>query len=429
MKKILGYSEENPSTAVFRIVLFNAIVLIVFGLCAQGDPLASIKGMWTVWTSHAGLVTDFIVTGGLGGAFINAGLAMILSLYTFKLGGAPLRGSCIATCFIVAGFALFGKTALNMIPIILGSVLYAKMKKEPFAKTAAMACYATCLGPAVTHIALYTPVTSVVLRLIFAFLIGIGIGIAVPVVGGLTSKIHNGYLIFNGGFAAGFVGTVFAGIFKNFGWEFSAVGDSWSTEYDLPLSLLAGGMIVLMFISGLILNGGFHGIKGVTKHSGKAPCDYVNEVGLPVTMINMGLTGMMSLIYVLAIGGNINGPTLAGIFTNFGFGAFCMNFYNIIWPALGIVILSLFPHTVWNLNDSGIILGTLFSSCICGIGGDYGIGWGIISGMLHVSIVRNTAVNYGWLNLYNNGYAGGLVCMFLLPFIHYINGIRGAQKK
>ena len=62
-----------------------------------------------------------------------------------------------------------------------------------------------------------------------------------------------------------------------------------------------------------------------------------------------------------------------------------------------------------------ILLAVLFCPCISPIAGKHGPFWGIISGMLHVCVVCGTAVNFGWLNLYNNGFAAGLETSFIFP--------------
>ena len=46
-------------------------------------------------------------------------------------------------------------------------------------------------------------------------------------------------------------------------------------------------------------------------------------------------------------------------------------------------------------------------------------GWiaGIITGSLHLSMVMNIGVIHGGINLYNNGFAGGIVAGIVVPVI------------
>ena len=51
----------------------------------------------------------------------------------------------------------------------------------------------------------------------------------------------------------------------------------------------------------------------------KVTTNYFSVGGFAATFFNMGLMGLISLIFVLLIGGVINGPVIAGIFTIVGF--------------------------------------------------------------------------------------------------------------
>ena len=98
MKKLFAYDSEKPSRAVMRVNLFTSLVLIVFGLFAEGNPIQSLKGVWTIFTSEGSLITDYIITAGIGGAFLNAGLAMLLAVITIRLSGATFGGASLG-CF------------------------------------------------------------------------------------------------------------------------------------------------------------------------------------------------------------------------------------------------------------------------------------------------------------------------------------------
>ena len=416
MNRLLAYDPRNPTQAVYRIWIFSAGYTIVFGLFCCGSPLQALLGLWQIFCSPAALITDYIEVGGMGAAFLNAGLAMLFAAVYAKWVHAPIGGLSLAVGYIVAGFALFGKTIPNMLPILTGGWLYARYRGEPFANHIYTSMFATCLGPMVHHAAHFAPIPSLPLRIALGVALGVLIGFATPAVAALTASIHKGMLVYNVGLAAGMVCLAMVAGLKNFGWEFAAVSGSWHTGSDL----LLGGYLVLLYLfligAGWLLNGrSFTGLAGLRKYSGQSPSDYVRLTGLPVTLMNMGILGFMSTAYVLAVGGALNGPTIGGIFTVVGFGAFCLHYYNVIWPVVGIVLLSLV--SVWSLNEPGILLAVLFSTAICPIAGRYGELWGIAAGMVHVSIVRQTAVNYGWLNLYNNGFAAGLTCIVLLPLI------------
>ena len=129
----------------------------------------------------------------------------------------------------------------------------------------------------------------------------------------------------------------------------------------------------------------------------------------------MGVIGLFSTFYLVLIGGDINGPTIGGLFTIIGFGCFGKHLLNIIPVMLGATIGA--AISVFNITDEGILLAILFSTCLAPIAGKFGWKIGIITGMLHVALVSNVGYLHGGLNLYNNGLAGGFVAMIILPII------------
>lgn len=430
MKKLFAYDSEKPSRAVMRVNLFTSLVLIVFGLFVEGNPIQSLKGVWTIFASEGSLITDYIITAGIGGAFLNAGLAMLLAVITIRLSGATFGGASLGCCYIVAGFALFGKNVFNMIPIITGTWIYAKVVKEPFSKHVLTALFATCAGPVVQYCMFHNPlIDSMAINVVLGIILSMLIGFVVPPVAGIAARTHDGMLIYNVGFAAGFVCIVLVSILKGIGFEFAG-RSSWCDQYNQMLTVFLVVLFGSHILLGFLLNDcSFKGLLNLPKHSGQLPCDYVALEGLPITLVNMGILGLMSTFYVLAVGGDLSGPILAAILSVGGFGGLGKNYYNVIWAVLGIVILSFLPSSVWALNEPVALLGALFSTCICSFAGKYGPVYGIIAGMLHISVVRNTASMYGWINLYNNGFAAGLVCMIWLPIVQIVQNVLKRPKK
>ena len=81
----------------------------------------------------------------------------------------------------------------------------------------------------------------------------------------------------------------------------------------------------------------------------------------------------------------------------------------------GVVLSSFFM--VWRLSDPDVLLAALFSTGLAPIAGQFGWKWGVIAGVVHASVVLNVGFLHGGLNLYNNGFAAGLVCIVLIPLI------------
>ena len=88
---------------------------------------------------------------------------------------------------------------------------------------------------------------------------------------------------------------------------------------------------------------------------------------------------------------------------------------NILPVILGVIVSSIF--TVWTLDEPNTLLAALFATGLAPIAGQFGWGWGMLAGAIHASVVLNTGFLHGGLNLYNNGFSAGLVCIVLVPLI------------
>jgi hypothetical protein len=63
------------------------------------------------------------------------------------------------------------------------------------------------------------------------------------------------------------------------------------------------------------------------------------------------------------------------------------------------------------------LIAILFSTTLAPIAGNYGPIIGIIAGMSHMILVTNVGIIHGGINLYNNGFSGGIVAGVLIPIV------------
>ena len=71
-----------------------------------------------------------------------------------------------------------------------------------------------------------------------------------------------------------------------------------------------------------------------------------------------------------------------------------------------------------------LLLALLFSATLAPVAGEFGVIAGLLAGFLHASVAMNVGIVYGGMNLYNNGFAGGIVAIFMVPVIHSIRDRR-----
>ena len=413
MGGLFTYDKTKQSAQVFYSMVLVAASLIVFGFLCD-TPANVIYGIIRITQAQAGLITDSMLVGGVGAAFVNAGLVMSASILLLRLCRLTFNGISIASLFLMSGFSLFGKDICNIFPIILGGFLYSRWMKERFGRYIYISLFGTALAPVVTEVSALSGFGTVNNWFLGA-VIGIVIGFILPPMAAFTLRVHQGYNLYNVGFTAGLIGMILASLLKSFGVDFES-RLVWSQGNNLRFSIYLFLLFGCMFLAGFFWNGkSLSGLRAITRHTGRSVADFTFLDGYPVTLMNMGIVGAFSTLYVLAVGGDLNGPTIGGIFTVCGFGSFGKHLKNIIPVMAGVFLSSLFM--VWELSDPSVLLAALFSTGLAPIAGQFGWGWGIVAGVIHASVVLNVSFLHGGLNLYNNGFSAGLVCIVLVPLI------------
>ncbi|MFN9734042.1 MAG: DUF1576 domain-containing protein [Microcystis sp.] len=406
-------SQLLSNRLILGIIASYGLAFIVFGFL-MSSPGEILNGLIEIITTRDALITDYIGVGGIGAAFVNAGLLTCLACLLYRITQASISGASIASLFLLLGFSLFGKNLLNVWPIIAGVWLYAKFRNESFAAYINIAFFGCALAPIFSEILYSTAISrsvSIPLALFTALLLGF---ILSPVATQLF-KAHAGFNLYNIGFTAGVIGTLVVALYKSYGYVPDPVM-IWTSENQ---GILTGFLVILflsMLIVGLFLDRQSLGqLSTLVKLSGQAPSDFVAIVGLGATMVNMGLCGLLGLAYLLVIGADLNGPTIGGILTIVGFAAFGKHPLNIVPIMAGIFLGSLAKP--WNINDPAIVLATLFGTTLAPISGQFGWQWGIVAGFLHSSAALTVGFNHAGLNLYNNGFAAGIVAAVMVPVI------------
>lgn len=405
--------RTTPERTILMIVAAYAAAFVLFGLTLQ-SPAALFGGLADIVTTRDALLTDYFGVGGIGGGCVNAGLLTLAAALVYHWTGARLTGASVAALFLVLGFGLFGKNLVNVWAIVLGVYLYARFRREPFASHVNTAFFGAALAPVFSEILFSTSIPfalSVPLALATSLLIGF---ILAPAAAHLF-KAHMGFSLYNMGFTAGIVGTLIVALYKSYGFVPDPVF-VWTTGHNL----LLGSFLTVVFASmlgvGYFLDrGALEGVRQIMRAPGQAPSDFIALAGFGPTLANMGLTGFVGMIYVLAIGGSLNGPVIGAILTIVGFSAYGKHPRNIAPIMLGVFMGSLLKP--WGAADPSATLAALFGTTLAPIAGRFGWGWGLVAGFVHSSAAMSVGPLHAGLNLYNNGFAAGIVASVLVPVI------------
>ncbi len=404
----LRYEKMFPFLWAFVALLTGAAFLM-------DSPRSILEGLKVIVLSESSLITDYVLIAGPGAALCNAALVTAISICILHYSQDTLNGLTLVVLGLMAGFSLFGKNFLNIWPILVGTKLYAAVRREPFGHYANIALMATALSPLISYVGLDngwgTPIE--------AGLMGLIIGFVMPPLTAYTFRIQNGMNLYNVGFACGLLAFIFVPLMSSMG-ATPTTYYHWASGYTLPFALLLGSLCVVLILGGLFfcrkpIWASWAGYRMLLETSGRAPSDYLRMFGPAPVLINTGVNGLIGMAFILLAGGDLNGPTVGGILTLMGFSAFGKHVGNILPVMIGVALGGTIMN--FNLSDPAVQLACLFCTTLAPISGYFGWPYGILAGFLHSSVVLYTGSPVAGMNLYNNGFSGGLIAIVLYPCI------------
>lgn len=412
--------------SLYRLMLASITVFLLIALLSDGFS-GSLQGFIRLQQHPARLINDFTVIGGIGGAMLNAVIMGLLTLLLIRVNDIRLSGPTIAALFTIIGFSLFGKTPVNALPIVAGVYLAARAVGKSFKNYILIAMFGTALGPLVTFLVYEAGFTGFSALLVGA-VGGVLTGLLLPAVAVSMLKLHEGYNIYNIGFTCGFIGLFVAALLTAANRDIT-VRVIWNTQPSLDLMLLVPVLGLLFIVWGAVMDGGklFKNLKNILKQTGRLPSDFMEMVSPGAALVNAGLLGLIASAYILLIGGDFNGPSIGGILTIMGFATFGKHLKN-CWPvALGVIAATLLFGK--SLAAPGPLLALLFGTTLAPLAGEFGIFVGFAAGFTHLLMVERTAAWHGGLDLYNNGFAGGLTATLFVAVIQWIDSNKKSKTQ
>ena len=402
------YEQMYPDLLAFSILILLA------GFCLD-SPSNILTGLRTIILTEDALITDYVRIAGPGAALVNSAIVTAITVFILRYSGEPFNGTTLVVVGLMAGFSLFGKNFLNIWPILAGTWLYCKTRRVTFGKFAYISLMATALSPIISYIVLDNGWGSLPL----ALLVGVVIGFVMGPLSAYTYKVQNGMNLYNVGFACGLVAMMLVPVMASLG-ATPAVQYNWAVGLNRLFAPLVGGLCLLLILLGCFacrkpLWAVWAGYQLLLKTSGRSPSDFLRMFGPAPVLVNMGVNGLIGMFVLLLTGGDLNGPTIGGILTIMGFSAFGKHALNITPVMAGVILGSVVMR--WSLDDSATQLAILFCTTLAPISGYFGWPYGILAGFLHSAVVLFTSSPVAGMNLYNNGFSGGLIAIVLYPLI------------
>ena len=282
-------------------------------------------------TTRDALLTDYFGIGGIGAGCVNAGLLTLCACLVYHLaqredhrrgGRLPVPGPRDSACS--------ARTSSTSGRSSLGVFLYARFRGEPFATHINTAFFGAALAPVFSEI-LFSTTLALEFRVPLAIVTSLVIGFILAPAAAQLFKAHMGFSLYNMGFTAGIVGTLVVAMYKSYGFVPDPVM-IWTTGNN---RLLGGFLAVRVRVDGRgrLLPRSRAAVAAEADHGGRParrrPISSRSPASAP-TLANMGLTGAIGMVYVLPIGGDLNGPVIGAILTIVGFAAFGKHPRNIV---------------------------------------------------------------------------------------------------
>lgn len=395
------------------ILLLAAMIITAFAV----DGISTLKAVVAIQVHPARLINDFVEIGGVGGALLNAALVGLIGLLLCMASGIPISGPTWAAVLTMTGFGLFGKTPVNVLPIILGVYLAARSVGKGMKDYLIIALFGTALGPLVSALA-WEMGLSLIPAIMAGLAGGIFIGYLLPSIAVSMLHLHQGYNLYNMGLTCGFLGLFAAAFIRGFGGNFPTQM-TWYTESHPVLMLMVPVLSLLLLISGTISGGkrAFTDLRKLLRIPGRLPSDFVDGASPEAVLLNAGFIGLIGSGYVYFVGAAFNGPVIGGLLTIMGFAAFGTHLKN-SWPVVtGVILATLVTGN--SLSSPGPILAAIFCTTLAPLAGGFGIIAGLVAGIIHFMMVMQTGAWHGGMNLYNNGFAGGLTAAIIVSVIQW----------
>ncbi|MFP4375295.1 MAG: DUF1576 domain-containing protein, partial [Spirochaetaceae bacterium] len=417
----------RTETGLYRLTWVILLAIIAVGFLVQG-PARTAVGLWELQLHPARLINDFTAVAGTGATMVNAALVAAIGLSLLKINRIRISGPAIAAVYTMLGFGLFGKTPVNVLPIIVGVFVAARIAGKKFDQYILIALFGTALAPVVSTIAVEV-VGASAYSWPAAVAAGIALGILLPAAAMVMLRLHQGYNLYNIGLTSGFLALFASSVLLAGGATLEGTL-IWNDRPDIVLRLFVPVISAVLVWAGLVDGSrtAIVDLRRILKLSGRLPSDFMDLVSPHGSLLNMGLLGFASWLYVLAVGAPLNGPVLGGIFTVVGFGAFGKHLKNCLPVVVGVLAATL----VFRVDPTapGAILALLFGTTLAPLAGEFGPTLGFVAGVLHFTIVMRSGAWHAGIALYNNGFAGGLTATLLAAVTEwYHQSDRGSPTK
>ncbi len=426
MKKLRNLPEESFLRLLFAFFSLSFLVASLF----MSDLSTLFSGWWNILTGTCKVTTNYWAVGGYAATFFNMGIVGLIALGLFCLPGAKPNNVSTLAFLLTVGFSTWGINPFNILPTILGVVLYCLVKKEKLGANANAMLFSTGIAPLISDLLFRYPNAEMVgfrwEGLLLSLIVGFIIGFFLPAGLGHSPKVHKGFDLYSAALPIGMVAFFLRAIlYKVPG---VAVPAAPSADGLAVISATVVNVFCLVVFGLCILAAIGMGCRPKDYwnllHDSGHSVSFSQKYGTATMLMNLGVYGLFIVAYYNLIGAPLNGLTFGLIFCM----VCCCNSGSHpgnVWPIMvGYVAASyLFQYLAgfvggnftFVINSQAIVIGLCFASGLSPIAGKYGWPFGIAAGALHYMLVTSVPDMHGGFCLYNGGFTAALLCILLVP--------------
>ena len=423
--------SKEQTGRVIRL-FFVAMTLSLFvAAAAAPDRGSSLTGLLAIWSAPTQLTTDFFALGGISATMLSMGLTMALCTALTFLPGATVKGSTMAAFLLTLGFSSWGIHLVNILPFLLGTCVYAAIKRQPLGNFVDIAMFSTALCPLASDLMLRYPGDTVhgftLAGIALALVVGIAVGVLTPPLAAHSPAVHKGFNLYSAALPAGLLGFFLnALLYKTLGYTTPEIGSILHEGVPVFVRTFCIAVFVLCILAGFLLNGrSLRGYAALLRDTGHK-ANFVDSYGIGCTILNIGVYGLFITAYYVVTNAPCTGVTLGITFCMVCFGAAGSHPLN-VWPIMvGYAVASLFGTNP--LSAQGAAVGLCYASGLAPIAGVYGWPFGVVAGIAHYCLVTSVPALHGGFCLYNGGFTSILIAILLVPQLEAFFPTRAQRK-
>ena len=426
MKKIKNLSEGAFLKLLFA---FLTVAFLIAAVCMP-DRGTMFSGFWKILITPCKVTTNYFSVGGYAATFLNMGLVALMSLLLFVVfKGTPNNVSTLAF-ILTLGFGSWGINVLNVLPTMLGVVIYGLVKKEKLGGLVNAMLFSTGIAPLITELLVRYPGTEVIgfnwLGFGLALLAGFVIGFFLPAGLAHSPKVHKGFDLYSAALPIGMTAFFLnASFYKTMGLDVNALpllsdmGVASRMTVNIFCCVVFGLCVVFAFVLGCKPRDYWKLLTDPALVN-----NFSTTYGNATFLMNVGVFGLFILGYYNLINAPFNGVTFGIIFCML---ATCNSGSHPgnVWPimagyalaslAFGWIAPLLGGNFTFQLNAQAICVGLCYANGLSPIADKYGWKYGLVAAVMHYLLVTSVPSLHGGFCLYNGGFTAALICLILVP--------------